>query len=57
MARIMTIGEILVEIMATERGQSLRAPGTLLGPSRAALPPSSSTRWAGSDAQPGSSAA
>jgi tagatose kinase len=32
MARIMTIGEILVEIMATERGQSFRAPGTLLGP-------------------------
>jgi tagatose kinase len=32
MARIMTIGEILVEIMATERGQSFRAPGTLVGP-------------------------
>uniref|UniRef100_UPI0027D2719E sugar kinase n=1 Tax=Caballeronia sp. BR00000012568055 TaxID=2918761 RepID=UPI0027D2719E len=29
---IMTIGEILVEIMATERGQSFRAPGTLTGP-------------------------
>jgi len=28
----MTIGEILVEIMATERGQSFRAPGTLVGP-------------------------
>ena len=32
MARIMTIGEILVEIMAIERGQSFRAPGTLVGP-------------------------
>jgi tagatose kinase len=32
MARIMTIGEILVEIMATKRGQSFRAPGTLAGP-------------------------
>ena len=32
LARIMTIGEILVEIMATERGQSFRAPGTLVGP-------------------------
>ncbi len=32
MARIMTIGEILVEIMATERGQSFRAAGTLVGP-------------------------
>jgi tagatose kinase len=31
-ARIMTIGEILVEIMATERGQSFRAPGNLVGP-------------------------
>jgi tagatose kinase len=32
MARIMTIGEILVEIMATEKGQSFRAPGSLVGP-------------------------
>ncbi|HTZ58571.1 MAG TPA: sugar kinase [Acidobacteriaceae bacterium] len=32
MARIMTIGEILVEIMAIERGQSFRAPGALMGP-------------------------
>jgi tagatose kinase len=32
MARIMTIGEILVEIMATERGQSFRTPDTLVGP-------------------------
>jgi sugar/nucleoside kinase (ribokinase family) len=32
MARIMTIGEILVEVMASERGQSLRSPGTLVGP-------------------------
>ena len=28
----MTMGEILVEIMATEAGQSFRAPGRLLGP-------------------------
>ncbi len=32
MGRIVTIGEILVEIMAAERGQSFRAPGTLIGP-------------------------
>jgi tagatose kinase len=32
MARVMTIGEILVEIMATERGQSFRTPGSLIGP-------------------------
>jgi tagatose kinase len=31
-AQIMTIGEILVEIMATERGQNFRAPGSLIGP-------------------------
>ncbi|SAL83522.1 ribokinase-like domain-containing protein [Caballeronia arvi] len=29
---ILTMGEILVEIMASERGQSFRKPGTLLGP-------------------------
>jgi tagatose kinase len=29
---IMTMGEILVEIMATEAGQSFRAPGCLVGP-------------------------
>lgn len=29
---ILTMGEILVEIMATERGQSLGRPGTLIGP-------------------------
>jgi sugar/nucleoside kinase (ribokinase family) len=29
---IMTMGEILVEIMATEVGQSFRAPGQLVGP-------------------------
>ena len=32
MGKIMTMGEILVEIMATERGQSFRAPGHLVGP-------------------------
>src|SRR5580704_14830591 len=38
MARIMTIGEILVEIMATARGQSFRAPGTLVGPFSSSAP-------------------
>ena len=32
MSKIMTLGEILVEIMATEIGQSFRKPGTLVGP-------------------------
>ena len=32
MSKIMTMGEILVEIMATEVGQSFRRPGALLGP-------------------------
>lgn len=35
---IMTMGEILVEIMATERGQSFRAPGTLIGPYASGAP-------------------
>ena len=32
MRTIVTLGEILVELMATERGQSFRSPGTLVGP-------------------------
>lgn len=32
MGKIVTLGEILVEIMAQERGQSFRAPGPLIGP-------------------------
>jgi sugar/nucleoside kinase (ribokinase family) len=32
MSEIMTMGEILAEIMATEIGQSFRRPGTLVGP-------------------------
>ena len=32
MGRIVTMGEILVEIMAAEVGQSFRAPGRLVGP-------------------------
>ena len=32
MSKIMTLGEILVEIMATRIGQSFRQPGTLVGP-------------------------
>lgn len=32
MAKIMTLGEILVEIMARDVGQSFRQPGVLLGP-------------------------
>jgi tagatose kinase len=35
---IMTIGEILVEIMATARGQSFREPGTLIGPYASGAP-------------------
>lgn len=32
MKTVVTLGEILVEIMATRRGQSFRAPGELVGP-------------------------
>lgn len=32
MGTIVTLGEVLVEIMATERGQSFREPGRLVGP-------------------------
>ena len=32
MSKIMTMGEILVEIMATKIGQSFRQAGTLVGP-------------------------
>ena len=32
MSKIMTMGEILVEIMATQIGQSFRQAGTLVGP-------------------------
>ena len=35
---ILTMGEILVEIMATERGQSFRHPGTLIGPYASGAP-------------------
>jgi len=35
---ILTMGEILVEIMATERGQSFRRPGTLIGPYASGAP-------------------
>lgn len=38
MEKIMTMGEILVEIMATRRGQSFREPGTLLGPYASGAP-------------------
>src|SRR6218665_770864 len=38
MEKIMTMGEILVEIMATRRGQSLRAPGSLAGPYASGAP-------------------
>jgi sugar/nucleoside kinase (ribokinase family) len=34
----MTMGEILVEIMATETGQSFRAPGRLIGPFASGAP-------------------
>lgn len=35
---ILTMGEILVEIMAVERGQSFRQPGTLIGPYASGAP-------------------
>ena len=35
---IVAMGEILVEIMATERGQSFRKPGTLIGPYASGAP-------------------
>lgn len=35
---ILTMGEIVVEIMATERGQSFRKPGTLIGPYASGAP-------------------
>jgi tagatose kinase len=35
---ILTMGEILVEIMATQRGQSFRHPGTLIGPYASGAP-------------------
>jgi sugar/nucleoside kinase (ribokinase family) len=35
---IVAMGEILVEIMATERGQSFRRPGTLIGPYASGAP-------------------
>jgi sugar/nucleoside kinase (ribokinase family) len=35
---ILTMGEILVEIMATELGQSFRRPGTLVGPYASGAP-------------------
>lgn len=38
MARIMTLGEILVEIMARDVGQSFRQPGVLLGPYASGAP-------------------
>ncbi|SER40087.1 Sugar or nucleoside kinase, ribokinase family [Faunimonas pinastri] len=38
MKKIVTLGEILVEIMAVDRGQSFRAPGTLVGPFASGAP-------------------
>lgn len=38
MNKIFTLGEILVEIMATEIGQSFRRPGTLIGPYASGAP-------------------
>lgn len=38
MEKIMTMGEILVEIMATQRGQSFREPGALVGPYASGAP-------------------
>lgn len=38
MTKIMTLGEILVEIMATRRGQTFREPGLLKGPYASGAP-------------------
>lgn len=38
MKKIITLGEILVEIMATQRGQTFREPGTLVGPYASGAP-------------------
>src|SRR2546427_11947197 len=38
MQSIMTMGEILVEIMAEQKGQSFRAPGPLTGPYASGAP-------------------
>jgi sugar/nucleoside kinase (ribokinase family) len=38
MKKIVTMGEILVEIMATQRGQTFREPGTLVGPYASGAP-------------------
>ena len=38
MQSIMTMGEILVEIMAERKGQSFRAPGPLAGPYASGAP-------------------
>lgn len=38
MAKIMTLGEIVVEIMARDEGQPLRQPGVLLGPYASGAP-------------------
>lgn len=38
MKKIVVLGEILVEIMAVERGQSFRAPGPLVGPFASGAP-------------------
>ncbi|MEJ8845893.1 tagatose kinase [Variovorax rhizosphaerae] len=38
MKKIMTMGEILVEIMASQRGQTFREPGTLVGPYASGAP-------------------
>ena len=38
MDKIMTMGEILVEIMAAQRGQTFREPGSLRGPYASGAP-------------------
>ena len=45
MKKVVTIGEILVEIMATEPGDGFLAPIPLVGPFPSGAPRSSSTRW------------
>ena len=45
MKKVITIGEILVEIMATEIGDGFLEAIPLVGPFPSGAPPSSSTRW------------
>lgn len=44
MSKLVTLGEVLVEVMAEDIGRGFRSPLRLLGPYPAGRPPSSSTK-------------